>query len=59
MEEACAVIDLDDEEVEFHPDPESLSKTVLRIWAHLFKRNAQWPFINIIGESLELYGDMT
>lgn len=36
-------------------DPASLSLAVLKIWAHFFKSNAQWPFINIIGQSLEQY----
>lgn len=58
VEEACDVVDLGDEEAEFHTDPESLSRAVLQIWAHFFMRNAQWPFINIMGESLRLYRDM-
>jgi hypothetical protein len=28
---------------------------VLQIWAHFFSSNTQWPFINIIGMSLEKY----
>ncbi|KAK8081488.1 hypothetical protein PG996_000269 [Apiospora saccharicola] len=36
-------------------EPGSLSLAVLKIWAHFFKSNTQWPFINIIGKSLEKY----
>jgi hypothetical protein len=39
-------------------DPRGLSLTVLKIWAHFFKSNTQWPFINIIGASLERYRAM-
>lgn len=38
--------------------PASLSLAVLKIWAHFFKSNAQWPFINIIGQSLEKYREL-
>ena len=39
-------------------DPQGLSLAVLKIWAHFFKSNTQWPFINIIGASLENYREM-
>ncbi|KAH6900539.1 hypothetical protein B0T10DRAFT_600815 [Thelonectria olida] len=59
VEEAYAVVDFDEEEEEegagLRLDPQGLSIAVLKIWAHFFKRNTQWPFINIIGASLEKY----
>ncbi|KAI6779349.1 uncharacterized protein J7T54_000447 [Emericellopsis cladophorae] len=39
-------------------DPSNLSLAVIKIWAHFFKSNTQWPFINVIGQSLERYRDM-
>ena len=36
-------------------DPAHLGLGVLQIWAHFFSSNTQWPFINIIGRSLEKY----
>lgn len=39
-------------------DPASLGAAVLKIWAHFFKSNTQWPFINIIGLSLEKYREI-
>jgi hypothetical protein len=35
-----------------------LALAVLKIWAHFFKSNSQWPFINIIGQGLALYRGM-
>ncbi|KAK8041858.1 hypothetical protein PG993_006381 [Apiospora rasikravindrae] len=60
VEEAYAVVDFDDdgggeEELDVPTEPGSLSLAVLKIWAHFFKSNTQWPFINIIGKSLEKY----
>lgn len=57
MEEAYDVVDFDDDEADQQTDrdPATLSLAVLKIWAHFFKSNAQWPFINIIGKSLEEY----
>ena len=60
VEEAYAVVDFEDEadnSTDFR-DPGQLGLAVLRVWAHFFKRNAQWPFINILGMSLEQYRDM-
>ncbi|RKU49455.1 hypothetical protein DL546_007644 [Coniochaeta pulveracea] len=62
-EEAFDVVDFDDEEEERHrglglDHPQGLSLAVLKIWAHFFKSNTQWPFINIIGASLERYREM-
>jgi hypothetical protein len=39
-------------------DPAHLGLGVLQIWAHFFSSNTQWPFINIIGRSLEKYRNM-
>lgn len=60
MEEAYDVVDFEDDEsdVQIDRDPASLSLAVLKIWAHFFKSNAQWPFINIIGQSLEKYREL-
>ncbi|KAL2826175.1 hypothetical protein BJY01DRAFT_150385 [Aspergillus pseudoustus] len=60
VEEAYSVIDFDEEESQstYHiniRDPAHLSLAVLKIWAHFFKSNTQWPFINIIGRSLVKY----
>lgn len=57
VEEAYDVVDFDDDEADQQTDrdPATLSLAVLKIWAHFFKSNAQWPFINIIGKSLEEY----
>ncbi|KAF9784841.1 hypothetical protein IL306_006939 [Fusarium sp. DS 682] len=39
-------------------DPGNLCFAVLKIWAHFFKSNTQWPFINIIGVGLEKYREI-
>lgn len=46
------------EELDVPTEPGSLSLAVLKIWAHFFKSNTQWPFINIIGKSLEKYREI-
>ncbi|KAL4934870.1 hypothetical protein BDV06DRAFT_235005 [Aspergillus oleicola] len=63
VEEAYSVIDFDGEGEESSQsthlinvrDPADLSLAVLNIWAHFFKSNTQWPFINIIGLGLDMY----
>ncbi|KAK1980686.1 hypothetical protein LZ30DRAFT_594285 [Colletotrichum cereale] len=57
VEEAYDVVDFEDDEpgILTDRDPASLSLAVLKIWAHFFESNTQWPFINIIGKSLEKY----
>ncbi|CAG9992120.1 unnamed protein product [Clonostachys byssicola] len=60
VEEANDVVDFEDEE---EPpgdlrEPRQLGFAVLKIWAHFFKRNTQWPFINIIGAGLEKYREI-
>jgi hypothetical protein len=58
------VVDFDESEAEAESeqqrglDPQGLSLAVLKIWAHFFNSNTQWPFINIIGASLKQYRDM-
>lgn len=57
VEEAYTVVDFDEDSealMDFR-DPGNLSFAVLKIWAHFFKSNTQWPLINIMGESLEKY----
>jgi hypothetical protein len=57
IDEAYAVTDFTDSSAgatDFH-DPAHLGLGVLQIWAHFFSSNTQWPFINIIGMSLEKY----
>lgn len=59
MEEAYDVVDFADEtDLQKDQGSASLSLGVLKIWAHFFKSNAQWPFINIIGQSLEKYREL-
>ncbi|KAK1622999.1 hypothetical protein BDP81DRAFT_411081 [Colletotrichum phormii] len=60
VEEAYDVVDFEDDEPDTSTDrdPASLSLAVLRIWAHFFKSNTQWPFINIMGKSLEKYREL-
>lgn len=73
VDEAYDVVDFDESEAEEaeagagagqhqrrppNLDPQGLGLAVLKIWAHFFKSNTQWPFINIIGASLERYREM-
>ncbi|ORY69941.1 uncharacterized protein BCR38DRAFT_502903 [Pseudomassariella vexata] len=58
VEEAYAVVDFEEDELDVQSDPAGLSQKVLKIWAHFFKSNTQWPFINMIGLSLERYRDL-
>jgi hypothetical protein len=60
VEEAYDVVDFEGGEADIQTDrdPASLSLAVLKIWAHFFKSNAQWPVINIIGQSLEKYREL-
>lgn len=65
VEEAYAVVDFDDGGDDYKrvrgavlKDPGQLGLDVLRIWAHFFRRNAQWRFINFIGLSLEKYREL-
>ncbi|KAI4856339.1 amidase signature enzyme [Aureobasidium sp. EXF-8846] len=60
VEEAYAVVDFDEDPPEAMDAYNSagLALAVLKIWAHFFKSNSQWPFINIIGQGLALYRGM-
>lgn len=59
VEEAYSSIDIEDEsETPPNLEPAALGMAVLRLWARLFKRNTQWPFINCLGQSLEQYMSM-
>lgn len=58
VEEAFAAVDFEEEVLDTPLDAEGLGMAVLKIWAHFFKSNTQWPFINIIGESLQRYRAM-
>lgn len=48
----------DEEDSVVPADAQGLSMAVLKIWAHFFRQNTQWPFINIIGVSLHKYRKM-
>ncbi|KAF2968885.1 hypothetical protein GQX73_g4654 [Xylaria multiplex] len=58
VEEAYATVDFDGDQPQFQSDPLYLSLAVLKIWAHFFRRNTQWPFINMIGISLDKYREL-
>ncbi|RYO76371.1 hypothetical protein DL766_006666 [Monosporascus sp. MC13-8B] len=57
VEEAWDIVDFDEAEpvASIRSDPSNLGAAVLKIWAHFFKSNTQWPFINTIGLSLDKY----
>ncbi|RSL77015.1 hypothetical protein BHE90_012047 [Fusarium euwallaceae] len=58
VEEAFSVVDFEEEEVDVQLDPRGLSLAVLKIWAHFFKSNTQWRFINVMGVSLQRYREL-
>ncbi|RGP64492.1 hypothetical protein FLONG3_9551 [Fusarium longipes] len=64
VEEAYTVVDFEqghDLEVANLLDFKDLGNlclAVVKIWAHFFKSNTQWPFINIIGVGLERYREI-
>jgi transcription factor-like protein len=63
VDEAYAVVDFeeefdDDAVTTVEREPAKLGIAVLMIWAYFFKSNTQWPFINIIGRSLQEYREM-
>ncbi|KAH7034715.1 uncharacterized protein B0I36DRAFT_239299 [Microdochium trichocladiopsis] len=66
IDEACAVVDFEEDAPEHavtsqdphRASPSHLALSVLRIWSHFFKGNTQWPFINMLGKSLQLYREM-
>ncbi|EFX03764.1 c2h2 type zinc finger domain containing protein [Grosmannia clavigera kw1407] len=66
VEEAYSVIDLESDScvgtdglpLSDFKDCTNLGLAVLKIWAHFFRSNTQWLFINVIGESLRKYREM-
>ncbi|KAF1816890.1 hypothetical protein P152DRAFT_453500 [Eremomyces bilateralis CBS 781.70] len=57
VEEAYAVVDFDEPDLEVPTDPFSLGLVVLMIWSRFFQGNTQWPFIVILGKSLQKHGE--
>lgn len=55
VQEAYDSMDLPDGEGLSNLEPNTLGYAVIKIWARLFCRNTQWPFINILGQGLEKY----
>ncbi|KAF7587986.1 hypothetical protein BBP40_006463 [Aspergillus hancockii] len=55
VEEAYSSMDLEEGELVPSLDPGGLGVAVIKLWSRLFRKNTQWPFINILGESLEQY----
>ncbi|KAG0155741.1 hypothetical protein PDIDSM_2914 [Penicillium digitatum] len=55
IEEAYSSIDTDEGEAPPDLEPASLGLAVLKLWSRLFGTNTQWPFINVLGLSLEEY----
>lgn len=55
IEEAYSSIDTEEGEAPADLEPASLGLAVLKLWARLFGTNTQWPFINVLGQSLEQY----
>ncbi|OJJ41688.1 hypothetical protein ASPWEDRAFT_100081 [Aspergillus wentii DTO 134E9] len=55
VQEAYSSMDLDDGDSLENLEPFSLGCAVIKLWARLFVRNTQWPFINVMGQSLERY----
>ncbi|RAH47865.1 uncharacterized protein BO95DRAFT_461615 [Aspergillus brunneoviolaceus CBS 621.78] len=58
VQEAYDSLDPDKDETFPGLDPTSLGLAVIQLWARLFRKNTQWPFINVMGESLEQYLDL-
>ncbi|KAE8151067.1 hypothetical protein BDV25DRAFT_139224 [Aspergillus avenaceus] len=48
---------LDDEDTTSDLDCDRLAFFVVRLWARIMRGNAQWPFVDIIGHSLEMYAE--
>lgn len=55
VQEAYDSMDLEEGEVIPSMDPGGLGVAVIKLWARLFRKNTQWPFINVLGDSLEKY----
>lgn len=48
-------MDIEDDDTLPDLGPASLGFAVIKLWSRLFRKNTQWPFINVIGESLRQY----
>lgn len=55
VQEAYDSMDVEEDEVLPNFEPASLGLAVIKLWSRLFLKNTQWPFINILGESLKQY----
>ncbi|PWY90828.1 C2H2 type zinc finger domain protein [Aspergillus heteromorphus CBS 117.55] len=55
VQEAYESMDLEEGETFPSQDPSSLGLAVIKLWARLFRKNTQWPFINVLGQSLDRY----
>ncbi|KAE8349117.1 C2H2 type zinc finger domain protein [Aspergillus coremiiformis] len=55
VKEAYASMDLEECDIVPSLDPGGLGLAVIKLWSRLFRKNTQWPFINVLGESLENY----
>ncbi|KAF5858885.1 hypothetical protein ETB97_003591 [Aspergillus alliaceus] len=55
VEEAYSSMDLEEGESVPTLDPIGLGLAVIKLWSRLFRKNTQWPFINVLGDSLEKY----
>ncbi|KAG8426241.1 hypothetical protein J3459_008305 [Metarhizium acridum] len=61
VDEAYTAIEFDNDDADpqtLNRNPATLSLAVLRIWAHFFESNTQWPFINMIGTSMKKYREL-
>lgn len=48
-------MDTEDDDILPNLEPATLGLAVIKIWSRLFRKNTQWPFINLLGESLKQY----
>ncbi|KAE8147879.1 C2H2 type zinc finger domain protein [Aspergillus avenaceus] len=55
VEEAYSSMEPEEGETIPSLDSGGLGLAVIQIWSRLFRKNTQWPFINVLGESLEKY----
>lgn len=55
VQEAYDSMDVEDNDTLPDLGPASLGFAVIKLWSRLFRKNTQWPFINVIGESLRQY----
>lgn len=48
-------MDMEDNDTLPNLEPATLGLAVIKLWSRLFRKNTQWPFINLLGESLKQY----